>query len=243
MGTSSGLKTWYLAQHGVKNRLAMINMLFGESLIGDVIVNNSMDLQSTGSLLKISTQNVESSLDDDKLYKFKEGDFKRLCIQDIKDMLLLLVQGKLTNLMVEERFAFNVSLRMFTRSIVIQRRMEDLQLGVESYQKKLNLKKSDTYHSDLKRKEAYTAFFNPREFIYQNKDKQNRHMYSNPMMQPELKGSTQGYPLVSVKVLRYDKRSKSKNIRIVSTEIELILEQTQQGISHEVSVSAERVEE
>nr|GFA61755.1 hypothetical protein [Tanacetum cinerariifolium] len=57
--------------------------------------------------------------DDDKLYKFKEGDFKRLRIQDIEDMLLLLVQGKLTNLTVEERFAFNVSLRMFTRSIVI----------------------------------------------------------------------------------------------------------------------------
>nr|GEW30521.1 hypothetical protein [Tanacetum cinerariifolium] len=48
--------------------------------------------------------------DDDKLYKFKEGDFKRLRIQDIEDMLLLLVQGKLTNLIVKERFAFNVSL-------------------------------------------------------------------------------------------------------------------------------------
>nr|GFB85676.1 hypothetical protein [Tanacetum cinerariifolium] len=57
--------------------------------------------------------------DDNKLYKFKEGNFKRLRIQDIEDMLLLLVQGKLTNLTVEERFAFNVSLRMFTRSIVI----------------------------------------------------------------------------------------------------------------------------
>nr|GEY50803.1 hypothetical protein [Tanacetum cinerariifolium] len=85
------------------------------------------------------------------------GDFKRLRIQDIEDMLLLLVQGKLTNLIVEERFAFNVSLRMFTRSIVIQRRAEDLQLGVESYQKKLNLTKPDTYRFDLKRKEAYIA--------------------------------------------------------------------------------------
>nr|GEY31273.1 hypothetical protein [Tanacetum cinerariifolium] len=46
--------------------------------------------------------------DDDKLYKFKEGDFKRLRIQDIEDMLLLLVQGKLTNLTVKERFAFNM---------------------------------------------------------------------------------------------------------------------------------------
>nr|GEX82058.1 putative Gag-Pol polyprotein [Tanacetum cinerariifolium] len=69
--------------------------------------------------------------DDDKLYKFKEGDLKRLHLQDIEDMLLLLVQGKLTNLTVEERFTFNFSLRMFTRSIVIQRRMEDLQLDYE----------------------------------------------------------------------------------------------------------------
>nr|GEV04545.1 hypothetical protein [Tanacetum cinerariifolium] len=88
--------------------------------------------------------------DDDILYKFKEGDFKRLHIQDIEDMLLLLVQGKLTNLTVEER--------------------------VESYQKKLNLTKPDTYRSDLKRKEAYIAYSNPRGFIYHNKDKQNRLM-------------------------------------------------------------------
>nr|GEY89828.1 hypothetical protein [Tanacetum cinerariifolium] len=88
--------------------------------------------------------------DDDKIYKFKEGNFKRLRLQDIEDMLLLLVQGKLSNLPVEEHFAFNVSLRMFTRSIVIQRRMEDLQLGVKSYQKRLNLTKPNTYRSDLK---------------------------------------------------------------------------------------------
>ncbi|GJS38862.1 hypothetical protein Tco_0563905 [Tanacetum coccineum] len=94
--------------------------------------------------------------DDDKLYKFKEG--------------------KLTNLTVKERLAFNVSLRMFTRSVVIQRRVEDLQLGVESYQKKLNLTKPDTYISDLKRRKAYTAYSNPRGFIYQNKDKKNRLM-------------------------------------------------------------------
>nr|GEV03911.1 hypothetical protein [Tanacetum cinerariifolium] len=91
-------------------------------------------------------------------------------------MLLLLVQGKLSNLTVKERFSFNVSLRMFTRSIVIQRRMEDLQLGVESYQKRLNLTKPDTYRSDLKRREAYTAYSNPRGFIYQNRDKKNRLM-------------------------------------------------------------------
>ncbi|GJW92690.1 hypothetical protein Tco_0170243 [Tanacetum coccineum] len=87
--------------------------------------------------------------DDDILYKFKEGDFHRLWIQDIKDMLLLLVQGK---------------------------RVEDLQLGVESYQKKLNLTKPDTYRSNLRRRDAYTPYSDPRGFIYENKDKKNRLM-------------------------------------------------------------------
>nr|GFC03861.1 hypothetical protein [Tanacetum cinerariifolium] len=54
--------------------------------------------------------------------------------------------------------------------------VEDLQLGVEIYQKKLNLTKPDTYQSDLKCKEAYTAYSDPRGFIYQNKDKKNRLM-------------------------------------------------------------------
>ncbi|GJU70940.1 hypothetical protein Tco_1262345 [Tanacetum coccineum] len=114
--------------------------------------------------------------DDDKLYTFKEGDFKRLRLQNIEDILILLAQGKLTNLNVEDRLAFGDSLRMFTRSIVIQRRVEDLQLGVESYQKKLNITKPDTYRSDLKCMDAYTAYSNPRGFIYQNKDKKNKLM-------------------------------------------------------------------
>ncbi|GJW73171.1 hypothetical protein Tco_0132541 [Tanacetum coccineum] len=113
---------------------------------------------------------------DDKLYTFKEGDYKRLRLQDIEDMLLLLVQGKLTNLTIKERLALNVSLRMFTRSIIIQRRVEDLQLGIESYQKKLNLTRPDTYRSDLKRLPTYSAYPNLRGFIYQNKDKKKKLM-------------------------------------------------------------------
>ncbi|GJV48590.1 hypothetical protein Tco_1438802 [Tanacetum coccineum] len=114
--------------------------------------------------------------DDDKLYTFKEGDFKWLRLQDTEDMLILLVQSKLTNLNVEDRLAFGVSLKMFTRSIIIQRRVEDLQLGVKSYQKKLNITNPDTYRFDLKRKDAYTTYSNPKGFIYQNKDKKNKLM-------------------------------------------------------------------
>ncbi|GKD65597.1 hypothetical protein Tco_1307705, partial [Tanacetum coccineum] len=114
--------------------------------------------------------------DEYKLYTFKEGNYNRLRLQDIEDMLLLLVQGNLTNLNIEERLALGVSLRMFTRSIIIRRRVKDLQLGIESYQKKLNLTKLDTYRSDLKRKTPYTTYSNPKGFIYQNKNQKNRLM-------------------------------------------------------------------
>ncbi|GKD30484.1 hypothetical protein Tco_1241262 [Tanacetum coccineum] len=61
-------------------------------------------------------------------------------------------------------------------SIVIQRRMEDLPLGVESYKKKLNLTRSDTYRLDLKQLPTYSAYLNTRGFIYQNKDKKHKLM-------------------------------------------------------------------
>ncbi|GKB55701.1 hypothetical protein Tco_0911887, partial [Tanacetum coccineum] len=105
---------------------------------------------------------------DDQLYMFREGDFKRLRPQDIEDMLLLLVQGKLTNLNLDEQFALNVALRMYTRRIVIQERVEDLQLAIESYQKKINLSRPDSYRSDLRKMTPYTAYHDIQGIIYQD---------------------------------------------------------------------------
>ncbi|GJS33002.1 hypothetical protein Tco_0531384 [Tanacetum coccineum] len=51
-------------------------------------------------------------------------------------------------------------------SVVIQRRVEDLQLGVESYQKKLNLTKPDTYTNPFRRHDAYTPTCSLAGFIY-----------------------------------------------------------------------------
>ncbi|GKC57017.1 hypothetical protein Tco_1084615 [Tanacetum coccineum] len=81
---------------------------------------------------------------DNVLYIFKEGDFPRLWINDIKDMLLLVVQNRLTNLSGDDVADFAIALRMFTRSLVIQKQVKDLQLGVESYQKQINVTKPDT---------------------------------------------------------------------------------------------------
>nr|GEU40807.1 hypothetical protein [Tanacetum cinerariifolium] len=71
-----------------------------------------------------------------ELYRFKEGDFPRLRINDIENMLLLIAHNWLINLSDDGVLDFAIALRMFTRSLVIQKRVKDLQLEVESYQKK-----------------------------------------------------------------------------------------------------------
>ncbi|GJZ93526.1 hypothetical protein Tco_0665591, partial [Tanacetum coccineum] len=76
-------------------------------------------------------------------------DFPRLNLRDIEDMLLLLVQKKLSNLEIDDLLDLNVALRMFTRRIVILKRVEDLQLGVESYQKKLNITRPETFSLEM----------------------------------------------------------------------------------------------
>ncbi|GJX71835.1 hypothetical protein Tco_0309006 [Tanacetum coccineum] len=48
-------------------------------------------------------EEIEVRREDQNLYKFREGDFPRLHLQDIKYMLLLLVQQKLTNLTIDEQ--------------------------------------------------------------------------------------------------------------------------------------------
>ncbi|GKC36085.1 hypothetical protein Tco_1048469 [Tanacetum coccineum] len=118
---------------------------------------------------------------DDQLYRFREGDFKRLRRQDIKDMLLLLVQGKLTNLNLDERFTLNMALRMYTRQIVIQERVEDLQLAIESYQKKINLSRPDSYRLDLRKMTPYTAYHDIQGIIYQDDMDKNHLMHTDEL--------------------------------------------------------------
>nr|GEV32718.1 hypothetical protein [Tanacetum cinerariifolium] len=150
---------------------------------------------------------------DNALYKFKEGDFPRLRINDIEDMLLFVVQNRLTNLSGDDVADFAIALRMFTRSLVIQKRVEDLQLGVESYQKQINVTKPDTTRPDLKKRDSQNRRDLPRDIL-----------------------------LDSVVVIRYDKRSKSENKGKVLTEMELVLELTQQERPSDTQVFTVKME-
>ncbi|GKA97596.1 hypothetical protein Tco_0825490 [Tanacetum coccineum] len=113
---------------------------------------------------------------DHQLYKFKEGDFVDLHLNDIEDMLLLAVQNKLFQLTESDIVDFIVALRMFTRSLVIKKRVKDLQLGVESYQKKFNITPPQQTIPEIEFKELYTPSHKPPGVIYEDLTKQKRMM-------------------------------------------------------------------
>nr|GEW10102.1 hypothetical protein [Tanacetum cinerariifolium] len=98
---------------------------------------------------------------DRQLCKFKEGDFMDLHLNDIEDMLLLAVQHKLFHLNKSDIVDSIVALCMFTRGLIIKRQVEDLQLVVESYQKKLNVTPPQQTFPEIKFKELYTLLYKP----------------------------------------------------------------------------------
>ncbi|GKE37339.1 hypothetical protein Tco_1460744 [Tanacetum coccineum] len=70
---------------------------------------------------------------------------------------------------------FNV-VNLWIRNIVIRKHVEDLQLGIESYQTKLNLTQPDWDASDFLFKEDYTIVSKPRTVIYRDRNDQKKMM-------------------------------------------------------------------
>ncbi|GJX89415.1 hypothetical protein Tco_0341429 [Tanacetum coccineum] len=106
-------------------------------------------------------EEIEVQRSDQQLYKFMEGDFPRLHLNDIEDMLIHVVQNRIFNLKGEEIVYLAATLRMFTRCILIQKRVEDLHLGVESYQKKLNILRPLIHKVGITDLEPYNTYSNP----------------------------------------------------------------------------------
>ncbi|GJZ33857.1 hypothetical protein Tco_0579293 [Tanacetum coccineum] len=93
-------------------------------------LESSHDMYSTKHILAVTRvevmrkhgygylREIEVRRADNDLYIFKEGDFPRLRINGIKDMLILIVQNRLTKLAGDVVSNFAKALRMFTRSMV-----------------------------------------------------------------------------------------------------------------------------
>ncbi|GJY26675.1 ribonuclease H-like domain-containing protein [Tanacetum coccineum] len=158
--------------------------------------------------------------DDDVLYKFKEGDFHRLRIQDIEDMLLLLVQGKVTNLSVEEPYSNprgfiyqnkdkkNRLMRIDELHKFSDGTLNDVRTALDDRLKGIRMKylpQTIWRQSDRDKAgamiQAIDKQLKTRRIMRSLEKFVGGRPYSNPMIQPEPEGSTQGYLLDSVEVL------------------------------------------
>ncbi|GJR10377.1 hypothetical protein Tco_0793029 [Tanacetum coccineum] len=106
-----------------------------------------------------------------KGYMFNEADFPRLHLNDIEDMYLLKLQNKLHQLTGDEQLDLVNALHLFIRRNILKRMIEDVQLGVRSYQAKLNLTTPQTQCDGLKYKEPYTIVYESRGVVNQNRSK------------------------------------------------------------------------
>ncbi|GJX84588.1 hypothetical protein Tco_0335362 [Tanacetum coccineum] len=97
-------------------------------------------------------EEIEVRRSDKKLYKFMKGDFPRLHLNDIEDMLLLVVQNRLLP-----------------------------QRQGHSLPKKLNISKPITREKDLSRRAPYTTLSNPQGVIYEDKLNRKRLMRSDEL--------------------------------------------------------------
>ncbi|GKD60967.1 hypothetical protein Tco_1298476, partial [Tanacetum coccineum] len=103
-----------------------------------------------------------------------EPDYKNLNKNDIKDMYLLIMNGKVLDYAETGLLWF---LSVFIRSLVIWERVHDFQLGIESYQQKVNLTAATI---SFPRVEKHKMFFIIYELvhgiIYKNSKKEKRVM-------------------------------------------------------------------
>ncbi|GJV04472.1 hypothetical protein Tco_1338041 [Tanacetum coccineum] len=126
----------------------------------DYFFNNDLKYLKGG----ISTMTYMTSLTKTKASQYD--------LPGIEDM------NRLTNLSGDDVSDFAIALRMFTRSLVIQKRVEDLQLEVESYQKKINVTKPETTKPGIRKRDPYTPYQDPQGFIYVDNYGRNRLMRS-----------------------------------------------------------------
>nr|GFA91853.1 hypothetical protein [Tanacetum cinerariifolium] len=165
-------KLWHKSQ---LNKFSKHNVYSTKKILGVKIVSVKK-LHGYGHLEEIIVKRA-----DRQFYKFKEGDFVDLHLNEIEDILVPTVQHKLFHLINSDIFDFIVALCMFTRSLVIKKHVEDLQLGVESYQKKLNITIPRQTFPKIELKGLYTPSHKTPGVIYEDLTKQKRVMQDDEL--------------------------------------------------------------
>ncbi|GKA65403.1 hypothetical protein Tco_0765110 [Tanacetum coccineum] len=102
-------------------------------------------------------------------FKISEKDFKNLHPNDFEDLFLLNIQEKLNHLPKTDKTSLHTAINMWIRNLVIRNHVGDLQLGIESYQTKINFERPNWNAADYYFKEDYTIIPKPRAVVYKQK--------------------------------------------------------------------------
>ncbi|GJS88274.1 hypothetical protein Tco_0770910 [Tanacetum coccineum] len=114
-------------------------------------------------------------------YKISEKDFRNLHPNDFEDLFLLNIQEKLNHLPKTDKTSLHTAVNMWIRNLVIRNRVGDLQLGIESYQTKINLERPNWDAADYYFKEDYTIVPKPRAVVYRDRNDQRKLMRLNEL--------------------------------------------------------------
>ncbi|GJR40805.1 hypothetical protein Tco_1216489 [Tanacetum coccineum] len=103
-----------------------------------------------------------------------EPDYKNLNKNDIEDMYLLIMNGKVPDY---AEIGLLWSLSVFIRSSVIWERVHDFQLGIESYQQKVNLTAPTISFLGVEKHKMFSIIYEPvHGIIYKTSKKEKRVM-------------------------------------------------------------------
>ncbi|GJS77111.1 hypothetical protein Tco_0726992 [Tanacetum coccineum] len=106
--------------------------------------------------------------------KIIQPDYKNLNKNDIEDMYLLIMNGKVPDY-AETGLLWSLS--VFIRSSVIWERVHDFQLGIESYQQKVNLTAPTISFPGIEKHKMFSIIYEPvHGIIYKNSKKEKRVM-------------------------------------------------------------------
>ncbi|GJY57065.1 hypothetical protein Tco_0456180 [Tanacetum coccineum] len=98
-----------------------------------------------------------------------ERDFNYLYLSDFEDLYLLNLQGHLNHLPPKDKKILTTAVNLWTRHLVIRQRVEDFQLGIESYQTQLNLTKPRWDATGFEHKHDFTIIESPRAVTFRDK--------------------------------------------------------------------------
>nr|GEW57864.1 hypothetical protein [Tanacetum cinerariifolium] len=98
-----------------------------------------------------------------------ERDFKYLYPSDFENLYLLNLQSHLNHLPPKDKKILTTAINQWTRQLVIRQRVEDVQLGIESYQTQVNLTKPQWIATGFEYKHDYTVIKSPRDVIFWDK--------------------------------------------------------------------------